>query len=146
MKKILAIAALASAAMSTQAAGLSASYVRDMNLDQNGVRLQASGGSLLGLTPTLSLTHVDGAYNRYALGTQAQLVKLGPVAVSVSGAGVYQNSFGADNGYGMTLGAQAELALAKGVSVVAGVERFLGQSRVQAFVGNQATLGLAVKF
>jgi hypothetical protein len=146
MNKIITIVALASAAMSTQAAGLSASYVRDMNLDQNGVRLQASVDNLFGVSPTLSLTHVDGAYNRYALGTQVELAKLGPVAVSVSGAGVYQNSFGAANGYGMTLGAQAELALAKGVSVVAGVERFLGQSRVQAFVGNQATFGLAVKF
>jgi opacity protein-like surface antigen len=146
MKKFFTMVALATGVMSVQAADVSASYVRDLNLDQDGVRVQASAGSMLGLVPTVSVTHIDGAYTRYALGTQVELAKLGPVAVSVTGAGVYQNTFGADNGYGMTVGAQAEMSLTKSVSVVAGVERFLGQSRVQPFVGNQATVGLAVKF
>ena len=143
MKKII-IAALATVAFAASAAEVTVSAARDyqgQHADGYRVATQVAG---LGL----SATHIDNRYNRFAVGKDVQLTKVGPVAVSAGVAGVYQatnTSVGVD-GYGLTVGTKASYAVTKSVDLVAGVERFYGQDRIKQFNGNVGTVGLNVKF
>jgi hypothetical protein len=146
MKKIFALAAVA-ASLSANAMDLSVSYVRDANLDKDGVRVETNVPmTVLGVSPTLSATHVSNSYTRYGVGAQANLAKVGPVALGITVGGVYQDTSVGANGYGLTVGAKGTMALAKSVDLVAGVDRFFGQNRVKGFDGTQASVGLRVKF
>lgn len=143
MKKIV-IAALATIALAASAAEVTVSSVRDYTgTDTNGYRVATQVAGL-----GLSATHIDNKYNRFAVGKDIQVAKLGPVALSAGGAGVYQstNTVGGVDGYGLTVGAKASVALAKSVDLVAGVERFYGQDRVKQFNGNVGSVGLNIKF
>lgn len=143
MKKIV-IAALAVVSIAASAAEVSVSAVRDYTgTDTNGYRVATQVAGL-----GLSATHIDNKYNRFAVGKDFQLAKLGPVALSAGAAGVYQstNTVGGVDGYGLTVGGKASFAVTKSVDVVAGVERFYGQDRIKQFNGNVGTVGLNVKF
>lgn len=143
MKKLV-IATLAAVALAASAGEITVSSVRDYTgTDTNGYRVATQ---VVGLG--LSATHIDNKYNRFAVGKEFQVAKLGPVALSAGGAGVYQSTNTVDgvDGYGLTLGGKATLALTKSVDVVAGVERFYGQDRIKQFNGNVGSLGLNVKF
>jgi hypothetical protein len=146
MKKIFVLATLA-ASLSANAMDVSLSNSRDFNLDKNAVRVETSlPVAVLGVSPTLSATRVDNVYTRYAVGAQANLAKVGPVSLAVTGAGVYQDTSAGANGYGLTVGVKGSVPVAKNLDLVATVDRFLGQDRVRTFNGTQAALGLRVKF
>lgn len=143
MKKLV-IATLATLALAASAAEVTVSTVRDYTgSDTTGYRV---GTTVAGLG--LSATHIDNRYNRFAVGKDFQLAKVGPVALSAGGSGVYQstNTVGGVDGYGLTVGTKATVALGKSVDLVAGVERFYGQDRIKQFNGNVGTVGLNVKF
>lgn len=142
MKKIIIASALV-AATSVFAADVTVSTVRDYQAEKAGYRI---GTTVSGVG--LSATVVDNQYNRYAVGKDFNIAKVGPVALSAGVAGVYQDTRTASkvDGYGLTVGGKATYTINNNLSVVAGVERFTGQKRVNGFDGNTATLGLNVKF
>lgn len=139
----LTIAALLAISTSAFAADVTVSTVRDYQSEKAGYRI---GTTVSGVG--LSATVIDNQYNRYAIGKDFDIAKVGPVAFSAGVAGVYQDTRTASkvDGYGFTVGGKASYAINKNLSVVAGVERFTGQKRINGFDGNTATVGLNVKF
>lgn len=146
MKKIVIGSVLALAAAVSFAGTVSVSAVSDRNSTQEGVRIETA----LPVVPgglKASVTHVNDTYNRVAVGKDFAVASIGPVNLKATVAGVYQNTLAAgSNGYGLTVGAGASYAVTKNIALTAGVERFYGQDRVQAFDGNVATVGLNIKF
>lgn len=145
MKKIVLLSALLVSFAAT-AADVSVNYVRDMNLDRNGLSAEVSAGSFKGVTPFVNVTHVSNAYTRYGVGANYALMQVGPVNVSLNGAGVFQDTSAASNGFGLSLGATASYALSKTVNVNVGVNQFYGQNKIGAFDGAQATVGISTRF
>jgi hypothetical protein len=142
MKKIAMIALIAMAGVAS-AGEVTVSAVRDYTgVDSTGYRVATDVKGI-----AISATHIDSRYNRYAVGKEFALTTFGPVSLSATGAAVYQDTLGSnENGYGFTVGAKATYAITKNISAVAGVERFTGQSRINAYDGNVASIGLNVKF
>lgn len=145
MKKIVALSALLFSFAAT-AADVSVNYVRDFNLDRNGVNVEVSPMSFKHVTPVVSLTHVSNAYTRYGVGVNYGVASVGPVKLSVSGAGLFQDTASASNGYAVTVGANASYPITKAVNVNIGVNQFFGQKRIDSFNGVQATVGVSTKF
>lgn len=142
MKKFLTALAFVAAAGAACAVEVGVSGVRDYNLDKDGVRVTASVGAL-----TASATSINNTYNRYAVGTGLNLAQIGPVKVGATVAAVYQDTAtGGVNGYGISGGLKATLPLVKNVDLVAGVERFAGQARINAYNGTTGTVGLVARF
>jgi hypothetical protein len=142
MKKIVIASALAlTCAASAFAGDVSVSTIRDYAVEKNGF---AVGTTVAGLAVTAS--HVENTYNRFSVGKEFQLTKIGPVALSAGGGVVYQDTHVGENGYGLTVGAKATMPITKTVSLVAGVDRFMGQDRIKASNGNVGTVGLNIKF
>jgi hypothetical protein len=113
----------------------------DYTANEQGFRV---GTSVAGLS--LTATHIDNHYNRYAVGKDVELVKIGPVALSAGASVSYQDTINGVNGYGLSVGTKATLHITKQIDLVASTERFAGQSRVSQFNGNTGTIGLRVKF
>ena len=137
---MIAMIAIASAA---SAGEVTVSAVTDYTgVDNTGYRVATDVKGI-----ALSATHIDSRYNRYAVGKEFALTTVGPVRLSAAGAVVYQDTLGRnESGYGFTVGAKATYPVTKTISLVAGVERFTGQSRINAYDGNVASVGLNVKF
>ena len=146
MKKIIIAAALTTIATISSASEVGISAVRDYASHKDGMRVSASLGQIAGFTPQLSYTSIDKAYDRYAIGGQYTLTSVGPVALAVTGAGVYQNPVKGVNGYGITGGLKATVSLTKNVELVANAERFAGQNRISASNGTVTSLGANIKF
>jgi hypothetical protein len=145
MKKI-AIATLALAAIAAQATEITVSEVRDFRLKSDGVRVTAPLSSIAGFTPQLSVTEINKQYVRFGVGGEYALTNIGPVAVALTGTGLYQDTHRGASGYGLTFGAKATVPVTKSVDVVASTERFVGQARESKFDGNTGTIGLNIKF
>lgn len=137
---------LATVGLMASAAEVGVAGIHDIAANKDGVRVTASVGSVAGFTPQLSVSRVDTAYTRYAVGTQYAITKVGPVALSAGVAGVYQDTIGGTTGYGATAGLKATVALNKSIDLVAGAERFAGQDRISASNGTVTSVGLNVKF
>lgn len=146
MKKLIVATALVAITSMASAVEMGVSAVRDMTLDKDGVRVTASVGKLAGFTPQLSFTQMSGSYDRWAVGGQYALGKVGPLALAATASGVYHNAMNGTDGYGVTAGLKASYALNKGVDLVAGVERFMGQDRISASNATTTSIGLNVKF
>jgi hypothetical protein len=142
MKKLLTALAVVAAVGTASAVEVGVSAVRDYNVDKDGTRVTATVGKA-----TVSATSINDVYNRYAVGTGVDLFTVGLVKVGATGAVVYQDTSGAgQDGYGVTAGLKASVPLAKNVDLTAGVERFVGQSRLNDFNGTVGTVGVAVRF
>lgn len=146
MKKTIIALTLALSALSASALELGVSQVHDYNLAKNGIRVTGSMGSLGSFAPQASFTRVEKEYNRFGIGADYSLFKVGVLNVSASAAGVYQDSYKGDNGYGVTVGLKSTAELTKDISLVAGVERFIGEKKLNSFNGNVVTLGMNLKF
>lgn len=146
MKKLFAATALVMATLSASAMEVGVSTVRDSNLNANGVRVTVAAASVANIKPVLSITHVNDQYNRYAVGSEFALVKMGPVAVGATTALAYQDNTATVAGYGLTAGVKATLPIAKNVDAVLATERFAGQDRIGNSNGTVTALGLNVKF
>lgn len=144
MKSTFIATVLATTVGAASAAGVGVAAVYDYNLEKAGVRLQ---GQAPVVPVDLSVTYINDQYARYGIGKSFDLTTVGPVRVSASVGGVYQDTLaGGTNGYGFTAGVGASMLLAKDVSLTVGVERFAGQDRVKAFNGTSVTAGVNVKF
>ena len=139
MKKIVIASILAATAFAASAVEVSATH--DYVTKRDGVR---GGATVAGVDVTA--THVDNAYNRYAVGKSFDLFKVGAANVSASVAGVYQDTRYGQNGYGVTAGVKATVPVTKSVDAFVGAERFAGQDRVKSFNGSTAQLGVSYKF
>ena len=146
MKKLVISTILATIGLTASAVEIGVSSVRDSGLEKNGVRITTSVGALARFTPQVTFTQLNGSYDRWAVGGQYTLPKIGSVALSATAAGVYHNPVVGSDGYGVTGGVRATYALNKNADVFAGVERFFGQDRVSASNANTASFGLNVKF
>ena len=140
MKKAI-IASLLAVSASAFAGDVTISAVRDYNVERNGFQI---GTNVKGLTVTA--THIDQGYNRYAVGKDFELTKVGPVALSAGGSVSYQDTFNSAGGYGLSLGAKATMPITKTMDLVASVERTAGQERISQFNGNTGAIGVKVKF
>lgn len=148
MKKAFVALAISVAGTAALAADVSVSGVRDYTLDRDGVRVAATASKpvVRNITPTASVTYINDRYTRYAVGGTIPVAQLGAVAVKATAGGVFQDTAVGANGYGLTAGLQAAVDLSKNVQLTAGVERFVGQSRVNQFNGTVGTVGVALKF
>ena len=147
MKKlIIAITAFAFAAFAS-AVEVDAAKAHDFKSNADGVRVAAQVDTFA-IPVTATYTTINSKYNRYAVGTEYGVAKLGPVSFAVNGGLVYQDTYHSTkaDGYGLTAGATASLPLVKNVSLFASTEVFAGQKRVNAFNGNTGTIGLTAKF
>lgn len=146
MKKIVIAGILASAFGIASAAEVSVGGAYDYKSEQWGTRVTASAGKLGPIVPQVSVTQISNRYTRYAVGTNVDLAQVGNLKVGAGAAGVYQNSFVGDNGYGVTAGLNATYAVTKDFSVVGSIEKFYGQERIKAYDGTVASIGVAYKF
>ena len=139
MKKLISIAIISFAGIAN-AGEVTASYLTDSGRDGYAISTNIKG-------ITLETTHVDRLYNRFSVGKLFDIAKVGPVQLAAGGAAVYQNTLAKnDSGYGLSAQATATATVNKNVDLVAGVQKFMGQDRVNAQEGNTATFGLKVKF
>jgi len=145
MKKIAIVISMMFAG-AVSAAEVSTSYVHDYETGKNGARIELPVGSVYGIKPVLGVSYVDESYTRYSAGADYQVVKLGPVALSVAGSAVFQDSRTGSDGFGLTAGVKVSMPVTKSVDVVSRVDRFFGQNRIAGFDGNVVSVGLAVKF
>lgn len=146
MKRFVIATSLALTVGIASAAEVSVGGVFDRNVDKYGVRVTASAGKLGPITPTVSYTHIDGVYNRYAIGGDYSLTDVGPIKLSATASGVYQDTFFGERGYGITGGVKATYDITKNVSVVGTVERFAGQERISRYNGTVAGVAVSLKF
>jgi hypothetical protein len=147
MKKlIIAIAAFAFAAFAS-AVEVDIAKAHDYKTKADGVRVEAQVNTFA-IPVTATYTTINSKYNRYAVGTEYGVTKLGPVSFAVTGGLVYQDTYHSTkaDGYGLTVGATASLPLVKNISLFASTEVFAGQKRVSTFDGNTGTIGLTAKF
>ena len=146
MKKTLIAMSLMAAVTMSMAVEVGVSAVRDYSAGKDGVRAVASLESIGNFTPQVSVTRLDKTYTRYGVGGKYLVASSGPVSLSASGSGVYQDTQVGKNGYGLTGGLTASYAVAKNVSLDVGVERFVGRSVVENRTGNVVSVGLSSKF
>lgn len=140
MKKVIC-AALIFCSSTAFAGGIGLAGVRDFNADKNGIRLSAE---MFGVNS--SVTHVENAYNRYAVGKDFDVVRFGGFKLQAAPSVAYQDSSKGQDGYGLSVGSKVGYALGKNASVNVGVERFFGQSRIKSHNGTTATVGLNLTF
>ena len=144
MKKTI-IASLLAITGTAFAADLSVSAVHDHKNGNEGFRV---GTSVSGFS--LTATQIENKYNRYAVGKDFSITKIGPVELIAGAAVNYQdtvpNTVRNKDGFGLTVGAKAVLPVTKNVDLVASAERFAGQSRISKSEGNVSSIGLKVKF
>lgn len=146
MKKLVIATMLATVGLMASATEVGVSGIRDITANKDGVSVTASVGSFAGFTPQLSVSRVDTVYTRYAVGTEYAITKVGPVALAATVSGVYQDSISGTDGYGITGGLKATVAVTKAIDVVVGAGRFAGQDSINGSNGNVTSVGLNVKF
>ena len=140
MKKAI-IASMLAITTTAFAGEVSVSGAHDYTLQKSGVRVATSVAGV-----SLTATRIDDSYNRYAVGKQFEITKIGPMSLSAGGSVAYQDTAKGDNGYGLSVGVKATLPITKQIDLVASTERFVGQDRIANFNGNTGTIGLNVKF
>jgi hypothetical protein len=146
MKKIILALALAASVSAAMAVDVGVSVIRDYASNATGQQVSVTVPKIGGFTPQVAVTNINDMYTRYGVGADYELVKFGPVALSATGAGVFQDTIGGVNGYGLVVGGKAVYDINKNVAVVGTLSRFVGQERVNATDGNSASLGLVAKF
>lgn len=140
MKKFI-IASILFSALSAQAAEVSVSGVYDNSLDRKGLRVSTSALGFNG-----SVTHVKNSYNRFAVGKDFEVYKFQGMGLSVGASGVFQDTIKGANGYGIAPALKVTMPVMKNVEVSSGVERFMGQKKIDNFNSNLVTFSLNVKF
>ena len=149
MKKVL-FATLATLALSASAIEVGVNGTRDYS----GAADRTGYGVTLGTK--FGAFGVEAGYNRFVQGTNDQdryslvgshdITKVGPVTVALKGGVAYlMNQTGAD-GYAVTAGVGASVPVYKNLAATVDYRRQEGQSRVNAFDGNQIAVGLKYAF
>lgn len=141
MKKFIIATAIATTSMFASATDVAVSAIHDYTAEKTGVKVSTAAYGV-----GVSISHVEGAYTRYGAGKDFALMNVGPVTLGATVAGVYQNTYNGTNGFGLTAGVKASMPISKSMTLVAGVDRFMGQDRVSASNGNVASVGVTLKF
>lgn len=150
MKKILIATTIALAATTASALEVGVVGTRDYSgaQDRNGagVTLGHKVGAMSVTAGFERFTKGTNDQDRWSLVAGYDVAKLGPITVTPKVGGAYLNNQHGVDGYAMTAGVGASLAVAKNVSLTADFARQYGQERVKAFDGNRVTVGVKYSF
>jgi hypothetical protein len=149
LKKILFVA-LSTLALSASAVEIGINGTRDYSGTSDrtgyGVTLGDKFGSI-GLEAGYDrFTQSTNDQNRYSLVASYDVTKIGPVTIAVKGGVAYLDNQTVANGYAVTAGVGASVPVVKNLAATVDYRRQEGQSRVNAFDGNQVAVGLKYSF
>jgi hypothetical protein len=149
LKKILFVA-LSTLALSASAVEIGVNGTRDYSGTSDrtgyGVTLGDKFGSI-GLEVGYDrFTQSTNDQNRYSLVASYDVTKIGPVTIAVKGGVAYLDNQTVANGYAVTAGVGASVPVVKNLAATVDYRRQEGQSRVNAFDGNQVAVGLKYSF
>lgn len=150
MKKILIATTIALAATAASAVEVGVIGTRDYSgaQDRNGAGITL-GHKMGAMGVTAGLERFSKGTNdqdRWSLVAGYDVAKVGPLTVTPKVGAAYLNNQRGNDGYAVTAGVGASLAVAKKVSLTADVARQYGQDRVKAFDGNLVTVGVKYSF
>lgn len=132
---------------STVGIGVDVSGVYDYSIKKSGVRVETSLNNLgIYVVPVANITYVSGNYTRFGLGLDVPVYKTGIFGLYGTAVESYQETDNGSNGFGTSLGGKVEVDITKMIALTAGYERFIGQSTVKSYNGNNLNVGLLVKF
>lgn len=149
MKKILFVA-LSSLALSASAVEIGVNGTRDYSGTSDrtgyGVTLGQKFGAVGVEAGYDRFTQSSNDQNRYSLVASYDVTKIGPVTIAVKGGVAYLDNQTSSNGYAVTAGVGASVPVVKNLAATVDYRRQEGQSRVNAFDGNQVAVGLKYSF
>ena len=149
MKKILFVA-LSTLALSASAVEVGVTGTRDYSGTSDrtgyGVTLGQKFGTIGVEAGYDRFTQSTNDQNRYSLVASYDVTKIGPVTIDVKGGVAYLDNQTSSNGYAVTAGVGASVPVAKNLAATVDYRRQEGQSRVNAFDGNQVAVGLKYSF
>ena len=149
MKKILFVA-LSTLALSASAVEVGVNGTRDYSGTSDrtgyGVTLGQKFGAVGVEAGYDRFTQSTNDQNRYSLVASYDVTKIGPVTIAVKGGVAYLDNQTVANGYAVTAGVGASVPVVKNLAATVDYRRQEGQSRVNAFDGNQVAVGLKYSF
>ena len=149
MKKIL-FATLATLAFSASAVEVGVTGTRDYSGTSDrtgyGITLGQKFGAVGVEAGYDRFTQSTNDQNRYSLVASYDVTKIGPVTIAVKGGVAYLDNQTVANGYAVTAGVGASVPVVKNLAATVDYRRQEGQSRVNAFDGNQVAVGLKYSF
>ena len=149
MNKILFVA-LSTLALSASAVEVGVNGTRDYSGTSDrtgyGVTLGQKFGTIGVEAGYNRFTQSTNDQNRYSLVASYDVAKIGPVTIAVKGGVAYLDNQTSSNGYAVTAGVGASVPVAKNLAATVDYRRQEGQSRVNAFDGNQVAVGLKYSF
>jgi hypothetical protein len=148
MKKIL-FATLATMALSASAVEVGVNGTRDYSgTDRTGygVTVGEKFGKFGAEVGYNKFTQGSNDQDRYSLVGSYDVAKVGPVTLAVKGGVAYLDNQTGVNGYAVTAGVGASVPVYKNLAATVDYRRQEGQSRVNAFDGNQIAVGLKYAF
>ena len=149
MKKIL-FATLATLAFSASAVEVGVTGTRDYSGTSDrtgyGVTLGQKFGAVGVVAGYDRFTQSTNDQDRYSVVGSYDVTKIGPVTLAIKGGVAYLNNQTVSNGYAVTAGIGASVPVVKNLAATVDYRRQEGQSRVNAFDGNQIAVGLKYAF
>ena len=149
MNKILFVA-LSTLALSASAVEVGVNGTRDYSGTSDrtgyGVTLGQKFGTIGVEAGYDRFTQSTNDQNRYSLVASYDVTKIGLVTIAVKGGVAYLDNQTVANGYAVTAGVGASVPVAKNLAATVDYRRQEGQSRVNAFDGNQVAVGLKYSF
>ena len=149
MNKILFVA-LSTLALSASAVEVGVNGTRDYSGTSDrtgyGVTLGQKFGTIGVEAGYDRFTQSTNDQNRYSLVASYDVTKIGLVTIAVKGGVAYLDNQTSSNGYAVTAGVGASVPVAKNLAATVDYRRQEGQSRVNAFDGNQVAVGLKYSF
>ncbi len=149
MKKILFVA-LSTLALSASAVEVGVNGTRDYSGTSDRTGYGLTLGEKFGAVGVEAgydrFTQSTNDQNRYSLVASYDVTKIGPVTIAVKGGVAYLDNQTVANGYAVTAGVGASVPVVKNLAATVDYRRQEGQSRVNAFDGNQVAVGLKYSF
>jgi len=149
LKKILFVA-LSTLALSASAVEVGVNGTRDYSGTSDRTGYGLTLGEKFGAVGVEAgydrFTQSTNDQNRYSLVASYDVTKIGPVTLAVKAGVAYLNNQTVANGYAVTAGVGASVPVVKNLAATVDYRRQEGQSRVNAFDGNQVAVGLKYSF
>ena len=149
MKKILFVA-LSTLALSASAVEVGVNGTRDYSGTSDRTGYGLTLGEKFGAVGVEAgydrFTQSTNDQNRYSLVASYDVTKIGPVTLAVKAGVAYLDNQTVANGYAVTAGVGASVPVVKNLAATVDYRRQEGQSRVNAFDGNQVAVGLKYSF
>ena len=146
MKRVLFVT-LTTLALSASAAEVNVNDIRDY-LDRTGydVTVGKKFGKFGVEVDYNRFAQIANYQDRYSLVGSYDIAKVGSVTLAVKGGVAYLDNQTGVNGYAVTAGVGASVPVYKNLAATVDYRRQEGQSRVNAFDGNQIAVGLKYAF